>query len=81
MAWQTPVVGILLVIQFAIAQALGAEPSSGIVLAPMWKIIVLPALNVGVGFALNQLKPVGAAGVIRSVAVLLVLFSLNVAIA
>ena len=59
MGWQTPVVGILLVIQFAIGQLLGAPADSGIALAAIWKVVILPAALVGLGYALNQLKPVG----------------------
>lgn len=68
-AWQTPVVGVLLIVQFAIAQALAAEPNSGFVVPPLWKFLILPVVNFGVGYALNQLKPIGASAVVRSVAI------------
>jgi hypothetical protein len=62
-AWQTPVVGLLLITQFGLGALEGAAaiPASGITLTPLVALVAIPTTLFGLGWALNQLKSIGAA--------------------
>lgn len=58
-AYQTYIVIVLTVVNFALSQIQGN--AADFPLGPTWRVIVIPSVLLLVGLALNQLKPVGSA--------------------
>lgn len=57
MSYQSYIVILLSTILFALTQLQG-NPDV-VPLPPLWRVVIVPALAVGIGLALNQMKPVG----------------------
>lgn len=57
MSYQTFIVIILSTILFALSQLQGNPDVAP--LPPLFRVVLFPALSVGIGLALNQLKSVG----------------------